>query len=330
MRKLLLTSLALFSAAAAPMATAQAQTIEWDIGRDGHMSDRGQVQLRVETRWSPRDRSSWSNSYSLGELRGLSPAQLAGPNVPVRFALVREAGRLDCGGYAGGWRGTGTCSFTVDPAFSSYLEAQGLGRPTEQEAFALAMSRVGRDLVDSMQAIRHVRPTVGQLKSADDLVSLKIHGADLQWIQGIGAIGPQLRHLSASDLVSMRIHGVTPEWVREMSAIGPEFQNLTGDDLVSMRIHGAKPEMVRAFARLGSGRLRASDVTSMAVHGVTAEFIERLAALGYRDIAAQDLVSMRIHGVTPDFVARLQQSGMNRLSPDQLVRLRLAGFDPRR
>jgi hypothetical protein len=347
----MLTTLGLVVAAAAPVTSAQAQTIEWSVARGSRLPVGERVQLTIETRWSASDRSTWSNRYTASELPGLSIAQVNGTNAPVRFAIVRAAGRLDCAGTAGRGRGDGTCSFTVDPAFASYLEARGFGRPTAQEAFTLTMSRVGRDLVDATQAIRDVRPTVGQLasmgihgvtadfvrgfarsgyplKSADELVSLRIHGADLQWIQGMGAIAPQLRHLSASDLVSMRIHGVTPEWVREMSAIGPEFRSLSGDDLVSMRIHGAKPEMVRAYARLGGSKLSGSDVVSMAIHGVSADFIERLAALGYRNIDASDLVSMRIHGVTPEFVAKLQRSGMSQLSADQLVRLRLAGFDP--
>ena len=113
-----------------PAATAQAQAIEWSIQRDGSNSDGSRVQLTLETRRSPGSHSVWSQDYATSELSGLTPAIVTGPARPVRFALVRDAGRLDCNGQVGALVGSGACSFTIDPSFVSYLQARGLGRPT--------------------------------------------------------------------------------------------------------------------------------------------------------------------------------------------------------
>lgn len=334
-------------------ASAQVRPIEWSIEPAGKGPAGDQVQLTIESRWEPGNHSVWSNSFAVSEISGLTMLQVSGPRGPVRFALVRDAGRLDCGGELGGYRGNGTCTFSADQGFLSYLSAQGIGQPTVRQAFTLAMSRVSRDLIESMQSIGYARPDIKQLtsmaihgvsaeyvrglaasgyrlKSADDLVKFKIHGVSIDYIRELAAISPELRQIDAADLVNMRIHGVKPDYVRAMAAMGPEFRSLSADDLIAFRIHGAKPEMVRAFAKIGEGPLKRDEVVAMAIHGVSAGYIDELMALGYRDMRADDLVRMRIHGVTPDYVRRLQQEGMTSLSADQLVRLRVAGYSPRR
>ena len=90
-------------------------SIEWSIDRDGSSADGRKVQLTVESRWGGNSRSTWSNDRPVSDLQGLSAAQVAGSRGPVRFALVRDAGRLDCNGTAGSLTGRGACSFTVDP-----------------------------------------------------------------------------------------------------------------------------------------------------------------------------------------------------------------------
>lgn len=327
-------------------AVQQSERIDWSIER----GDGGKVQLTIDSRWDANNNSMWSNDRPISDLSGLNGAQLAGPMGPVRFALIREAGRLDCGGNAGNGRGSGRCSFTPDSGFGTYLQAHGIGAPTRHQAFSLTMSGVGRDLIDALDKGGFERPTVDQLTamgihgatadyvrtlsglgyrlSASDVVAFKIHGVEPDYIRALAPIAPKLRHISPSDLVSLKIHGVEPGFVRAMASMGPEFQDVTADDLVSMSIHGVKPELASAFVRLEGGQLRSDDLVSMAIHGVTADYIERLASAGYRNLSADDLVTMAIHGVTPGYVLSLRRSGMAQLSANQLVRLRLSGFDP--
>jgi hypothetical protein len=325
--------------------------IEWSIGRDASIADAGRVQLTIESSWGAGSNSTWSNDRPIGDLQGLSLAQLNGPTGPVRFTLAKDAGRLDCGGVAGGHHGQGSCSFSVDPRFTAYLEQHGMGAPTNVQAFILTMSGVGYELIDAMQAIGYARPTVHQLasmgiqgvsanfvrglaqsgyrlRSADDLVKFKIEGVSLDFIREMAAISPMLQHLSADQLIKLRIEGVTPRYVREIAAIGPQFSNLTADDLINFSIHGVRPELVRAYATFTRGPLNPPEVVEMAIHGVTPGFLEQLAGLGYRDFTADDVINLTIHGVTADYLRALAQSGMKRLSADQLVRLRLAGFEP--
>lgn len=338
---------ALTFGAADPARAEQSESIGWTIeARRGEAT----IQLAVDSRWSATSRSNWSNDRSFAELPGLSAVRLAGDRGPVRFALVAEAGRLDCAGTAGRGRGSGACTFTTNAAFASYLQARAMGTPTREQAFSLTMSGVGRDLVEALASSGFERPGVDQLTAmgvhgvspgyiralsglgyrlaAEDVVAFKIHGVEPAYIRELAAIGPALNRIRPADLVSLKIHGVTPGFVRAMAAIDPGFRNVTAPDLVAMAIHGVQPELARSFVRLEGGRLKSSDLVSMAIHGVTADDIEQLAALGYRNLGAQQLVSMAIHGVTPDYVRSLQQAGMARLSAEQMVRLRIAGFHP--
>lgn len=322
MRLIALGLAAIIAGSAPAAAPSDSGQIEWEIQRSGSRADGTSVQLTIESRWGGDGRSTWSSSWPISELQGLSAAQVTGPSNPVRFALVREPGRLDCGGQAGRLSGSGTCSFTADAAFADFLAARGIGRPTARQAYSLTMSRVGRELVTALEGAGSPRPTVEQLSS------MGIHGVDAAYVRELAAIGSQFRRFGGDDLVRMKIHGVKPAYVQAMAAIGPAFSTLTGDDLVSFAIHGAKPEMVQSFVRHGRMPLRARDVTSMAIHGVSASFIDEMAASGFSQLTADEMVKLKIHGVSAAYARELKASGMKDLSADQLVRLRISGFRP--
>lgn len=308
--------------AAVPLAAAvPVGQIHWSIQRDGSSADASRVQLTIESRWSASSRSTWSTDRPISDLQGLGPAQVTGSRGPVRFALVRAAGRLDCGGVAGRFVGRGACNFTADPGFAAYLQSAGIGRPGVQDSYSLTMSGVGRSLVEALDTVGYVKPDV------DQLVAMGIHGVSEDYVRGLAQSGYRLK--SADDLVAFRIHGVSLDYIRELAAIGPAFRTLTSDNLVAFRIHGAKPELVRAYAQQTRGQLDADDVVAMAIHGVSAPYIEEMRVLGYRDLTAGQLVQMRIHGVSPDYVRSLKRGGVAEISPEQLVRLRIAGYRPR-
>ncbi|MGE5561850.1 MAG: hypothetical protein ACM3ZV_00925, partial [Bacillota bacterium] len=336
---------------ATPAASAeQLESVNWSLATNGPGKDGSQVQLTIEARWGADNDSIWSNNRRIEELQGLSRSQLLGPTQPVRFALVKEAGRLDCTGSAGGGHGAGACSFTPDAGFATFLDARRIGRPDLHQAYSLTMSGVGRDLVDALDKNGFTRPNIDQLVamgihgatpayvqelgglgyrlSADDVIAFKIHGVEPAYIREMAAIGPALQHISPSDLVALRIHGVKPEFVREMAAIGPEFRNVTADDLVAMAIHGVRPELARAYVQLEGGRLSSDDIVSMSIHGVRPEFLQRLAALGYRSLSTDDIVSMAIHGVTADYVQQLADLGYRNFTAEDLVSLRIHGVTP--
>ena len=295
---------------------AKAAQIDWSIERSETRAESGKVQLRVESRWD-HDRSSWSHGYQLSELRGLSAAQLAARPAPVRFALVREPGRLDCSGVAGNWSGGGSCSFAADPAFAAYLAQRGIARPDSHRAFTLAMSGVSRRLVEALSSYGYPRPSLDQLEA------MGIHGVTAEYVSDLARSGYRLQ--SADKLVEFKIHGVSADYVRGIAAAGPQLRNLPADDVVAFKIHGVTPELVRAYTALGRG-VDKDQVVALRIHGVTPQFINQMAARGYRSLTADELVQLRIHGVTPEFVDALQRQGIRSPSADQLVRLRISGF----
>jgi len=350
MYRALLFAAALGAAAPASVFAQRAQDVRWSIETPGSRFDGRDVHLTIDSRWTPNSRSTWSNDRNLSEI-GLSPARVTGSPQPVRFTFAREAGRLDCSGTLGSGSGSGSCVFTPDAGFASYLASHRIGQPSAHQSFSLAMSGVGRDLVDALEKGGFERPSVEQLTamgihgasapyvralagsgyhlSADDLVAFKIHGVEPDYVRQLGAIGPRLQHIGPSDLVALKIHGVRADYVRELAATGPEFRALSADDLVAFAIHGVRPALVKAYVQADHRPLEPDGVVAMAIHGVTPEFINALAALGYRDLTADDLVALSIHGVTADYVQSLERAGMPRMSADQLVQLRLAGFEGR-
>src|SRR5438128_1770701 len=73
------------------------------------------------------DQNSWSTDFRPSEFIGLDESGFRGPGSrPLRFALVREAGRLDCSGNGGGSMAIGNCSFTPDAGFTQLLAARGI------------------------------------------------------------------------------------------------------------------------------------------------------------------------------------------------------------
>jgi hypothetical protein len=278
--------------------------------------DASTVQLSMRENSRGHD-NNWSSSIALAELDGIDSARLrAAGSALLSFALIREAGRFDCRGEGGRSGARGDCTFTPDPAFGAFLASRGIGQPSRNQAYALAMSRVGRAHVLALAANRYPKPTV------DQLVAMGIHGASPRFIEELASAGYRLR--SVDDLVTFRIHGVDAGFIRALGAASPGFRNVSADDLVTFKIHGVSPELVRTYSRLGTQGIDRKSIVAMSIHGVTPRYIEDLARLGYRDLSSKDLVQMRIFGVTPEFVRSHQQAG-GRPSVAQLVEMRIHG-----
>src|SRR5690242_2114312 len=87
---------AMTASVSSPAAAQQAHSINWSFDTNGPGKDGSEVHRTVDSRWGIGNHSTWANSRRLDELQGLGSAQLMGPAQPARFALVKEAGRLDC------------------------------------------------------------------------------------------------------------------------------------------------------------------------------------------------------------------------------------------
>src|SRR5215217_1254220 len=93
--------------------------------------DRSQVHATFHDESRGRDKNQWSNGFKPSELIGLDVAGFySAGSTPVRFAVVREAGRLDCSGSGGSSRAAGNCGFTPDAGFVQLLASRGIGHPS--------------------------------------------------------------------------------------------------------------------------------------------------------------------------------------------------------
>ena len=251
----------------------------------------GQVQLTME-RNRAGNRHSWSQPVAIASLAGLSQQQLAAARpTPVRFALIRPAGRFDCKGTARSYKGAGNCAFQPDAGFSAMLERRGIGRPRIDQSANLAMSNVQPALFDALAAANYPRPTIDQA-------------------------------------VSLGVFSVSPAYVRELARAGYRLKSI--DDLTSFKIHRVSPELIRAYQSLGYRHVPASDLVSMSIHRVTPEYIRGFAAIGYRDLPVSKLIQMRIFNVTPRDVSALQARMGERPTTDELVSAKVTGIQPRR
>jgi hypothetical protein len=83
-------------------------------------SDLIEARFRNEVRG--RDENNWSTNFRPTDFAGLDLAGFRGAGSrPLRFAVIREAGRLDCSGHGGESYASGECSFTPNPAFTQLI-----------------------------------------------------------------------------------------------------------------------------------------------------------------------------------------------------------------
>ena len=251
--------------------------------------ERGSDKIHVNFHNDDRGRheNNWSSGFKPSELMGLDVAGFrAGGAHELRFAIVREAGRLDCSGNGGSGHATGNCRFATDPAFARLLSSRGIAQPTREQAFGLIALNVRGELINALAAARYPTPEV------DDLIALTALGADGRYITGLAHAGyrPQAIH----SLVEFKALNITPEWIGGFARIG--YANLPAHELVQLRALDISPDFVTGFDRVG-----------------------------YRRLPVNTLVQFKAIGVTPQFAASARQRKGAPPSADELVRMRVLG-----
>ena len=234
-----------------------------------------------------RDRNNWSTGFMPTELVGLDTAGFRGsPARPLRFAIMREAGRLDCSGNGGNSRATGTCRFAPDTGFVRLLAARGIGTPDRHQAFGLMAVDARRELIDALAAARYPAPTI------DDLMGLSALGVDGRYIAGLARAGyrPQKVHT----LIEFKALGVTPDWIAGFARIG--YGAIPPGELVQLRALGVTPEFVAGFDRIGYGRLPAGTLVQLKALGITPEFARSMGGRGQNRPSVDALVNAKLFG----------------------------------
>jgi len=236
-----------------------------------------------------RDRNNWTTSFHPREFVGLDLAgfRAAGAR-PLRFAVIREAGRLDCAGQGGGSRAAGQCRFIADAAFGEALARLGVGRPDSAQAFGLMSLNARRSTIEAIAAARY------PVTSIDQLLGLTALGVDAAYINAMAGAGYRLRSLD--DLLQFKALGISPEWIRSFVRAG--YANMPADELVQMKALDVTPAFVAGFERIGYGRL-----------------------------PVDSLVQLKAIGVTPEWAGEMERRHGRRPNVDQLVQMKVLGFE---
>jgi hypothetical protein len=233
----------------------------------------------------------WSTDLAQHELPGLDLNRLrARGNQPLRFALAREAGRLDCAGTGGHSTASGDCRFTANAAFTNYLMTRGMRRPTENESFSMLAVNVRRDIVEALHAARYPVP------NADELISLTAVGVDGGYIAGLARVGYRPPELDT--LLQFKALNVTPAWIE-------------------------------SFVRHGLGKMDPDDLVQLKALNITGDYIAGFERAGYRNLSPDQLVQLKALNVTPDYAAAVRRGISEFPSPERLVELKAIGFRPR-
>lgn len=215
--------------------------------------------------------SNWSTEFSTAELAGLDMAAFRSAGTrPLRFALVRQAGRLDCAGRGGGSHGEGDCGFIANPAFIQLLESRGIARPTNEQALGLMAVNVRRELIDAIAAAHYPTPTI------DNLMALSALGIDERYIGGMAQAGYRPRTLDA--LVQFKALNITPQWIGGFVRIG--YGGLPADQLMQIKALDITPAYIAGFERVGYHHLTVDKLVQLKALDITPEFVRSVAGPG--------------------------------------------------
>lgn len=266
---------------------------------------------RLELKLSTGGHSSVNNSFAPEALEGLDRSVLTTAG-PVRFALAREPGRLACDGNAAQQIARGSCSFAPDADFSRYLAGRGIGMPSFQQSYVLAMTGANRAMIDALAQADYPKPTIDQLVA---LSALQVEPAYIAELARNGFRPDTLDDLTA--FAALHIDGAyAGEMTRAVAG------KLKASDLIALKAIGATPAYVGEMRQAGLGALSGDEIVQLKALDVSPAYIRDLAAVGYARLPADKLVAMKAVGVTAEDVRLARKVGIEAPTADQLIEFR--------
>jgi hypothetical protein len=264
--------------------------MQWSMQANNATSVQFGTRYRAVT--STGDTSSENDhDYPVADLektfRGLTHAQLLGPESKVRFTITRQEGTIVCTGWARNGSADGDFRFALDPAFASQLQNRGVGTVSEERQMEWLFEDADViGMLDYFKSQNFPTPNVELISSAIE------HGVTLRYIRDLAAAG--MRPLTVEQLVRARDHGVTPRAITAFQAYG--FTNLVIDQAIALSDHGVTPNYLAGLAKLGY-HVTPDQAIMLQDHGVTVRYIGRLHDAGYANLSVADLVRLADHGV---------------------------------
>ena len=285
----LITSLALLAWIAGVNAGAQSATSgQWTANVS---KDSSKINLNFERRTDRGGRRQMGQDYEFSELQGLT-SQQALSGGPVRFSIVREAGRIDCEGTFQDGKGSGTFKFTGNPGFVSAMKSRGF----DFEGDSDDSDRHPEDRLFSATTLNVTTALADDLNSA-----------------GFGKLG-------VGDLFKAAIFKINSSFMREMKASG--FENLGMEELVKARIFKIDAEFVRQVAQMGFEKEPFESLVKMQIFKVTPEFITEVRNEGLTNLQVEEIVKLRIFKIDADFIRKAKADGAP-TDVESLVRRRI-------
>ena len=265
-----------------------AQPVDWiHFSLETERNNPGKIQASFRSDVRGYHDDNWSTGFMPSELIGLEVSSFhAAGSRPLHFAVVREAGRLDCSGHGGENYAAGNCSFAENPGFAQLLADRGIGRPSREQAFGLMAVNARRELIDAISAARYPIPRI------DDLMALSALEVDSRYIAQMARAG--YRPQSIERLIEFKALGVTPEWIGGFERVG--YANLPGDGVVQMRALGITPDYIAGFQRIGYRALPVETLVQLKALNITPEFVSSVAGEGAPLPPVNRLVEMKMFG----------------------------------
>jgi hypothetical protein len=275
--------LAFLSVSSACLAAVPSEWIRFTLEPEGSRSGEIRASFRTDDH-ERRDDNHWSTGFPPSELSGLDVIGFRSPGTrPLRFAVIREAGRLDCSGNGGESYAHGNCRFTPDARFTQLLASRGIRQDADDRWGMMALN-VRRELIDAIAAAGYPTP------SADDLMGMTAVGVDGRYIQELSRAG--YRPKSIDTLIEFRALGITPEWIGGFVRIG--YANIPADDLVQLKALGITPDFITGFEQAGYRRLPVDSLVQLKALGITPEFARWAAGQRSSRPDVDELVEMKI------------------------------------
>ena len=270
-----------------------AATGEWKASLNNENS---KIQLNLERRTKRGGHNQMGQTYDFSELQGLSREQALSGG-PVRFSIVREAGRIDCEGTFQNGKGSGTFTFTPNAAFISAMKSRGFDFEADSKRRQTDNDGENR-LEERLFAATTLNVTTAL---ADDLTS---------------AFGK----LDVEDLFKAAIFKIDSQFAREMKASG--FENLGMEELVKARIFKIDAAFVRQVSDMGFQKEPFESLVKMQIFKVTPEFIAEVRGEGLTNIQVEDIVKLRIFKIDGQFIRNAKADGVP-LEVERLVQRRI-------
>jgi hypothetical protein len=266
---------------------------EWNASLNKEDS---KIQLNLERRTKRGGRNQNGQTYDFAELQGLTREQALNGG-PVKFSLVREAGRIDCEGTFQNGKGSGTFTFTANPAFVSAMKSRGFDFDADSK--------------------RRQNDDDGENRLDDRLISattLNVTTALADDLTGVfGKLGTE-------DLFKAAIFKIDSQFAREMKASG--FENLGMEDLVKARIFKIDASFAKQVSDMGFQKEPFESLVKMQIFKVTPEFIAEVRNEGLTNIQVEDMVKLRIFKIDAQFIRDAKADGVP-LEVERLVQRRI-------